>query len=95
MNESRTLQVLTNEKGRIIGAGFVGTGTTDATEVQLRIAPLKGQSLLEVPIPKELKKLETEEDFRRFTAEFHVVRGKKTLTLKHTGKGRKKERKGR
>jgi hypothetical protein len=92
MRPSEMLQVLTDAKGRIIAAGVLTSGRTHETEVQIRITPLEGQSLREVPFPDELGKLEASEDFRRLAADFYLPRGKKELTRRRAGREPKKRR---
>ncbi len=88
MKPSQTLQVLVDKKGRIIGA--LNASAVHEGHVQLRMTPLAGQSVAEVPLPRELEKLEGEEDFRRLIAEFHLPRGEKQLALKRPARESKR-----
>jgi hypothetical protein len=84
------LHVLTDKKGRIIGAGFLDAGRTGEREVRLQITPLKGQEVHEVPMPQEFRELKDDDDFRRLITEFRLSRGKKKV-LEPIRKNRRKQ----
>lgn len=87
MNTPRTMHVLTNKKGMIVGGGMLAPGKDHKGKlVHIRVEPLKGQSLTEVAIPADLARVTGVEFFRRLQCDFHLPRGKKELVRK----GRKK-----
>jgi hypothetical protein len=53
---------------------------------------LKGQRLAKTQLTSELGKLESAEDFRRLSTEFHLPRGRTELARKRAGAPRKKRR---
>jgi hypothetical protein len=83
MDTPRTLQVLTNARGRILGAGFTTPAPSGDDEVQVSVTPLKGQSLAEVPLPRGFT-LETDDDFRALVATYRMEKGKKALSKKRS-----------
>ena len=93
MQPGQILHVLADKKGTIIGAGFLESERTQATEVQARIVPLKDQVVLEVSMTEEMGKLEGPEDFRRLSTEFYLPRGKKELARKRSRASRVRRRK--
>jgi len=55
----RTMHVLTDKKGAIVGGGLLTPGKDHKGKpVHIRIEPMKGQSLKEVAIPADLARLE-------------------------------------
>ena len=83
MKAKRTMHVLTNKKGAIVGGGLLAPGKDHKGKpVHIRIEPMKGQSLKEVAIPAENARLEGAEFFRRLHCDFHLPRGKKELVRK-------------
>jgi hypothetical protein len=79
----RTMHVLTDKKGAIVGGGVLIPGKDHKGKpVHIRIEPMKGQSLKEVAIPADLARLEGVEFFRRLQCDFHLPRGKKELLRK-------------
>jgi hypothetical protein len=82
MRSGQTLHVITDRNGNIIAAAIAAASSTHASEVQTQITPLEGQSLVVVSTTSEFETLETHEDFRRLTAEFHVPPGKQELVRK-------------
>ena len=83
MKAKRTMHVLTDKKGAIVGGGILAPGKDHKGKpVHIRIEPMKGQSLKEVAIPAELARLEGVEFFRRLYGNFHLPRGKKELMRK-------------
>ncbi len=85
MKTKRTMHVLTNTKGAIVGGGLLTPGKDHKGKpVHIRIEPMKGQSLKEVTIPTELARLKGADFFRRLMGEFHLPRGKKELVRKGT-----------
>lgn len=93
MKPQHTLYVLTNNRGKIIAAGSLPEGDANGDGIHVRITPLKGQSLVAVSANQELGPLESEEDFRRLVATFHLPKGKKVLARKRPVSARKKPRK--
>lgn len=91
MKDMRTIHVLTNKKGAILGAGILTPAQDrDGKSVHIQIAPLKGQILSEVPLPTEMQQLEGVEAFRRLKSDFHLPRGKKELVRKPGRSGAKR-----
>ena len=85
MNTQRTMHVLTDKKGAIVGGGLLASGKDHKGKpVHIRIEPMKGQSLKEVAIPATLARLKGAELFRRLMCDFHLPRGKKELVRKST-----------
>ena len=85
MKTKRTMHVLTNTKGAIVGGGLLAPGKDHKRKpVHIQIEPMKGQSLREVAIPTTLARLEGAELFRRLMCDFHLPRGKKELVRKST-----------
>ena len=83
MKVKRTMHVLTDKKGAIVGGGVLSPGRDHKGKpVHIRIEPMKGQSLKEVAIPADLARLEGVEFFRRLQCDFHLPRGKKELLRK-------------
>ena len=83
MKAKRTMHVLTDKKGAIVGGGLLTPGKDHKGKpVHIRIEPMKGQSLKEVAIPADLARLEGVEFFRRLQCDFHLPRGKKELVRK-------------
>ena len=83
MKAKRTMHVLTDKKGAILGGGVLTPGKDHKGKpVHIRIEPMKGQSLKEVAIPADLARLEGVEFFRRLQCDFHLPRGKKELLRK-------------
>ena len=83
MRAKRTMHVLTDKKGAIVGGGVLIPGNDHKGKpVHIRIEPMKGQSLKEVAIPADLARLEGVEFFRRLQCDFHLPRGKKELLRK-------------
>jgi hypothetical protein len=86
------LHVLADRNGRIIGAALVD-GESELTDgVRVQVMPLKGQRLAKTQLTSELGKLESAEDFRRLSTEFHLPRGGTELARKRAGAPRKKRR---
>ena len=83
MKAKRTMHVLTDKKGAIVGGGVL-TPDKDhkGKPVHIQIEPMKGQSSKEVAIPDALARLEGVEFFRRLQCDFHLPRGKKELVRK-------------
>lgn len=80
--------MLTDKKGTILGGGILTSAQDrDGKAVHIQIAPMKGQTLSEVPVPAEIQRLEGAEVFRRLKSDFHLSRGKKELVRK-PGRGR-------
>ncbi len=85
MKTKRTMHVLTNKKGAIVGGGILTPGKDHKGKpVHIQIEPMKGQKLKEVAIPADLARLEGAEFFRRLQCDFHLPRGKKALVRKGT-----------
>ena len=83
MKAKRTMHVLTDKKGAILGGGVLTPGKDHKGKpVHIRIEPMKGQSLKEVAIPADFARLEGVEFFRRLQCDFHLPRGKKELLRK-------------
>ena len=83
MKTERTMHVLTDKKGAIVGGGLLAPGKDHKGKpVHIQIEPIKGQSLKEVAIPATLARLEGAELFRRLMCDFHLPRGKKALVRK-------------
>ena len=83
MNATRTMHVLTNKKGAIVGGGLLTPGKDHKGKpVHVQIEPMKGQSLKEVAIPAELARLKGADFFGRLMCEYHLPRGKKELVRK-------------
>lgn len=83
MKAKRTVHVLTDQKGAIVGGGIL-TSAKDrkGKGVHVQIAPMKGQTMSEVSMPSEIQRLEGPEMFCRLRAEYHLPRGKKELVRK-------------
>ena len=90
MRPKQTLHVLADRRGRIIGAAFLGVEQTG--DVQMQISLRKGQALVKVDDAGELGRLESVEDFRRLSSEFHLPRGASELVRKRARVTRKKKR---
>lgn len=85
MKAKRTIHVLTDKKGTIVGGGMLAPGKDHKGKpVHIQIEPMKGQSLKEVAVPAEIARLEGVEFFRRLQRDFHLPRGKKELVRKVT-----------
>lgn len=83
MKAKRTMHVLTDKKGAIVGGGVLTPGKDHKGKpVHIQIEPMKGQALKEVVIPAALARLEGVEFFRRLQCDFHLPRGKKELVRK-------------
>ncbi len=83
MKARRTMHVLTNTKGAIVGGGLLTPGKDQKGKpVHIQIEPMKGQSLKEVAVPAELARLKGAEFFSRLMCEYHLPRGKKELVRK-------------
>lgn len=83
MKTKRTIHVLTDKKGMILGGGILASAKDRKGKgVHIQISPMKGQTLSEVPMPPEIQRLENVEVFRRLHADFHLPRGKKELVRK-------------
>lgn len=83
MKARRTMHVLTNTKGAIVGGGLLTPGKDHKGKpVHIQIEPMKGQSLKEVAVPAELARLKGAEFFSRLMCEYHLPRGKKELVRK-------------
>jgi len=79
----RTIHVLTDKKGAILGGGILTSAQDrDGKAVHIQISPMKGQTLSEVPMPPEIQRLEGAEVFRRLHVDFHLSHGKKELVHK-------------
>ncbi|MBX3371131.1 MAG: hypothetical protein KF793_12150 [Nitrospira sp.] len=80
MKAKRTMHVLTNKKGAIVGGGLLTPGKDHKGKpVHVQIEPMKGQTLREVAIPAELARLKGADLFSRLMCDFHLPRGKKEL----------------
>ncbi len=78
-----TIHVLTDKKGAIVGGGILTSAKDrEGKGVHVRIVPMKGQTLSEVPLPPELQRLESADVFRRLHSDFLLPRGKKELVQK-------------
>lgn len=85
MKAKRTMHVLTNTKGAIVGGGILAPGKDHKGKpVHIQIEPMRGQSLKEVAVPAELARVEGAEFFSRLMCDFHLPRGKKELVRKAT-----------
>ena len=83
MKAKRTMHVLTNNKGAIVGGGLLTPGKDHKGKpVHIQIEPMKGQSLKEVAIPAELARLKGADFSSRLMCEYHLPRGKKELERK-------------
>lgn len=85
MKAKRTIHVLTDKKGTIVGGGIL-TSAKDrkGKAVHIQLEPMKGQSMTEVTMPAEIQRLKGTEVFLRLQSEFHLPRGKKELVRKAT-----------
>lgn len=83
MKAKRTIHVLTDKKGTIVGGGIL-TSAKDrkGKAVHIQLEPMKGQTLTEVAMPAEIQRLKGAEVFHRLLSEFHLARGKKELVRK-------------
>ena len=83
MKAKRTIHVLTDKKGAIVGGGIL-TSAKDrkGKAVHIQIAPMKGHTLSEVLLPLEIQRLKGAEVFLRLQSDFHLPRGKKELMRK-------------
>jgi hypothetical protein len=90
MRSKQALHVLADRRGRIIGAAFLGVEQTG--DVQMQIIPRDGQALVEVDVTTGVGKLESAEDFRRLSGEFHLPRGSSELVRKRARVTRKAKR---
>jgi hypothetical protein len=81
----RTIHVLTDKKGAIVGGGIL-TSAKDrkGKAVHVQVTPMKGQTVTEVAMPAEIQRLEGAEFFLRLQCDFHLPRGKKELVRKTT-----------
>ena len=83
MKAKRTIHVLTDKKGTIVGGGILTPGKDrKGKAVHIQISPMKGQSLAEVAMPAEIERLKGVEFFRRLQSDFHLPRGKNELVRK-------------
>lgn len=83
MKSKRTIHVLTDKKGAIVGGGILTSGKDQKGKpVHVQITPMKGQALTEVAMPAEIARLEGADFFRRLQSDFHLPRGKKELVRK-------------
>ena len=83
MKAKRTMHVLTDKKGAIVGGGLLTPGKDHKGKpVHIRIEPMKGQSLKEVAIPAYLARMGGVEFLLRLQCYFHLPRGKKELVRK-------------
>lgn len=83
MKAKRTMHVLTNKKGAIVGGGLLTPGKDHKGKpVHFQIEPMKGQLLKEVAVPAELARLKGADFFSRLMCEYHLPRGKKELARK-------------
>ncbi|HET9963513.1 MAG TPA: hypothetical protein VFQ34_14320 [Nitrospiraceae bacterium] len=83
MQAKRTIHVLTDKKGSIVGGGILASGKDrKGKAVHVRITPLKGQSLTEVAMPADIARLKGLDLFQRLQRDFHLPRGKKELVRK-------------
>jgi hypothetical protein len=79
----RTIHVLTDKKGAILGGGILTSAQDqDGKAVHIQIAPMKGQTISEVPMPREIQRLKGAEVFRRLQSDFHLPGGEKELLRK-------------
>lgn len=83
MKAKRTIHVLTDKKGAILGGGIL-TSAKDrkGKGVHVQITPMKGQTMTEVPMPPEIQRLKGADLFCRLQSEFHLPRGKQELVRK-------------
>ena len=80
MKAKRTIHVLTNKNGAILGGGIlISAKDRKGKGVHVQIAPLKGQRISEVSMPSEVQRLQGPEMFYRLRTEYHLPRGKKEL----------------
>lgn len=83
MKAKRTIHVLTDKRGTIVGGGILTPGKdAKGKAVHIQVSPMKGQSLTEVAMPAGLARLEGVEFFRRLQCDFRLPRGKKELVRK-------------
>ena len=82
-----TLHVVADRGGNIVAAGYMRSGRSGAHEVRVRLMPLEGQLLVQVPSTHEIGMLRTAEDFRRLVRDFHVPSGQNEVLrrLSETG----------
>lgn len=83
MKTKRTMHVITDKRGMIVGGGILTSGKDrNGKAVHVQLTPMKGQSVMEVAMPEETQRLEGAEFFRRLQCDFHLPRGKKELVRK-------------
>ena len=83
MKAKRTMHVITNKRGTIVGGGILTSGKDrKGKAVHVQVTPMKGQSVMEVVMPVEIQRLEGAEFFHRLQCDFHLPRGKKELVRK-------------
>lgn len=83
MKAKRTMHVITDKKGTIVGGGILTVGKDrNGKAVFVQVTPMKGQSVMEVAVPAEIQRLEGTEFFRRLQCNFRLPRGKKELVRK-------------
>lgn len=83
MKAKRTMHVITDKKGTIVGGGILTSGKDrKGKAVHVQLTPMKGQSVMEVAMPAEIQRLEGAEFFHRLQCDFHLPRGKKELVRK-------------
>jgi hypothetical protein len=85
----RTIHVLTDKKGALVGGGIL-TSAKDrkGKGVHVQISPMKGQTISEVSMPSEIQRLEGREMFCRLRTEYHLPRGEKEL-VRRVGRRKK------
>lgn len=83
MPAKKTLHVLADSKGKIIGAAFLDESASTGS-AHAQVVPLAGQRLVKVSLTTQLGRLESPDDFRRITSEFHLPRGRTELSRKRT-----------
>ena len=92
MPAKQMLHVLADRTGKIIGAALVDGESEQTDGVRIQVIPLEGQRLVKTKLTPELDKLESAEDFRRLSTEFHLPRGRAELARKRAGAPRRKRR---
>jgi hypothetical protein len=86
MRSPRTVHVIVDARGRIVGAAVLNDEESFDSLAQVRLAALDGQRVIEVELPQEINGLKTLEDFGRLCEHFRLPAGQDQLVRRERSK---------
>lgn len=92
MSPRRTIHVIADAKGNIVGAAALDDEESSDPQAQVRVTAMDGQRLVEVDLPQGVDKLKTLEDFDQLCEKFHLPAGEDRLATRERSKPRERSK---